>query len=165
VQEGAINHLVVEGPQQMKKPLQSLIPVTPTHLVPTLVQHKHVADPAEHEGDPHAFLVAASYCSDLLHIPEGTDGVNTVQEQEQQIQQHGQAQNVHLHPKIFCSLHASEAGVEEQQVVVVYPTVVSTVGPITLAFPGYALLLRFAGRNGGMVKILIKYFLVSLSHL
>ncbi len=32
----------------------------------------------------------------------------------------------------------------------VNPRVAVHVGPITLAFPGYALLLRFAGRNGGM---------------
>ena len=64
--------------------------------------------------------------------------------------QQGQAQNVHLHPKTFCTLQALQEVVEEQQVVVVTPQVAVRVGPITLAFPGYALLLRFAGRNGGM---------------
>ena len=73
-----------------------------------------------------------------------------MQGHEQQILQQGQAQKVHLHPKIFCSLQAPQTLVELQQVVVVNPTVAVHVGPITLAFPGYALLFRFLGRNGAM---------------
>lgn len=40
---------------------------------------------------------------------------------------------------------------EEKQVVVLIPNVACTVGPITLAFPGYALLFKFAGRNGAII--------------
>jgi hypothetical protein len=150
VHEGATNHLQVEGPQQMKKPLQSLTPVTPVQAIPILVQHKQVAPPQLQVSSPQASLVRASYCSLAFHLPDGTVRSHNVWGQEQQTSQQGQAQNVHLHPKIFCSLHAPQVLVEEQQVVVVNPTVAVHVGPIILAFPGYALLLRFAGRNGGM---------------
>ena len=39
---------------------------------------------------------------------------------------------------------------ELQQVVVLNPIVALTDGPTTLAFPGYALLLRFVGRKGAI---------------
>lgn len=90
VQDGATNHLFVNGPQQIKKPLQS------THAAlrlvdPTPVQHKQIAAPAEDVmSDPQADLVDASYCSKELHIPDGTVGVHTVQGQEQQTLQQGQ---------------------------------------------------------------------------
>jgi len=73
VQEGATNHLLVDGPQQIKKPLQSVIPVIPVQANPTFVQHKQVAAPAEDVMPvPQAFLVLASYCSEDFHLPEGT---------------------------------------------------------------------------------------------
>ena len=150
VHAGATNHLLVVGPQQIKNPLQSVIPDIPVQANPTLVQHKQVAPPLLQVSAPQASLVRASYCSLAFHLPEGIVRSHTVQGQEQQMLQKGQLQKVHLHPKIFVSLHAPQEAVEEQQEVVVYPTVAVHVGPIILAFPGYALLLRFAGRNGGM---------------
>ena len=149
VQEGATNHLVVVGPQQMKKPLQSAI--LPVQAKPTLVQHKQVGEPVTQLSSPQASLVRASYCSLAFHLPEGIVRSHTVQGQEQQMQQKGQPQKLHLHPKHNgWQQHAAQVAVEEQQEVVVIPRVAVHVGPIILAFPGYALLLRFAGRNGGM---------------
>jgi hypothetical protein len=149
VHAGATNHLLVVGPQQIKNPLQSLIEAL-VQANPILVQHKQVGEPVTQVSLPQAHLVAASYCSLAFHLPEGIVRAHTVQGQEQQTLQKGHLQKVHLHPKTFCSLHAPQEAVEEQQVVVVIPRVAVHVGPITLAFPGYALLLRFAGRNGGM---------------
>ncbi len=133
----------------MKKPLQSVILLV--QAKPTLVQHKQVGEPVTQLSSPQAHLVAASYCSLAFHLPEGIVRSFTVQLQEQQTLQQGQAQKLHLHPKHNgWQQHAAQEAVEEQQEVVVNPRVAVHVGPITLAFPGYALLLRFAGRNGGM---------------
>jgi hypothetical protein len=72
--------------------------------------------------------------------------------QEQQAQIIGQKQQVHLPPTVIGqkTQAVQQSTVEELQAVVVIPSEGTLVGPITLAFPGYALLLRFAGRNGGM---------------
>jgi hypothetical protein len=116
------------------------------------VQHKQTGEPVTQLVLPQAHLIAASYCSLAFHLPEGTVGVFIVQEQQQQILQQGHAHPPpYLHPKLKTTLTPAEhTFVEVQQEVVVNPTVAVHVGPITLAFPGYALLLRFAGRNGGM---------------
>ena len=62
----------------------------PVQANPTFVQHKQVALPAEDLGSPHAARDDASYCSDMFHTPDGTDGVHTVHGQEQQTKQQGQ---------------------------------------------------------------------------
>lgn len=99
-----------------------------------------------------AFLVEASYCSKELHIPDGTVGVHTVQGQEQQTSQQGHAHPPpYLHPRPNVTFtQAPQTFVELQQVVVENPNIVATVGPTTLAFPGYDLLLTFVGRNGAI---------------
>ena len=150
---GATNHLLVEGPQQMKKPLQSVIAVAPMQASPTSVQDIRLEAPQLQVLSPQAHLVAASYCSLAFHIPEGIVRLHTVHGQQQQILQHGHAQPPpYLHPKLrVIFAQAPQETVEEQQVVVVYPTVAATVGPITFAFPGYALLLRFVGRKGAII--------------
>jgi hypothetical protein len=76
---------------------------------------------------------------------------HTVKGQQQQHGQQEQELGKHLQPSVYvrhCDPHKVQLHV--QQVVVVIPTVAVHVGPITLALPGYALLLRFAGRNGGI---------------
>lgn len=149
VQQGETNHLLVDGPQQMKNPLLSTDVVVQAN--PTLVQHKQVGGLQLQESLPQASLVRASYCSLAFHLPEGIVRSHIVSVQEQQILQKGHLQKVHLHPKSNeLSVHAEQLSVEVQQVVVEAQQVAVFVGPITLAFPGYNLLLRFAGRNGGM---------------
>jgi hypothetical protein len=66
------------------------------------------------------------------------------------MQQQGQAQKVHLQPKIFVTTHAPQEGVEEQQVVLLVVQDGHVVGPITFALPGYNLLFRLLGLNGGI---------------
>lgn len=99
-----------------------------------------------------AFLVEASYCSKELHIPDGTVEVHTVQGQEQQTSQQGHAHPPpYLHPSPNVTFtQVSQTFVELQQVVVVIPNVAVHVGPMILAFPGYALLLILVGRNGAI---------------
>ncbi len=148
VQHGATNHLLVDGPQQIKKPLQSVILLVQAN--PILVQHKQVAAPAEDVSSPQASLVLASYCSEDFHIPEGTVRSHTVQRQEQQMLQQGHAQKKHLQPRRVWDAQEPHTFVELQQVVVDNPNVVVHVGPMILAFPGYALLLILVGLNGAM---------------
>ena len=148
VHDGATNHLLVDGPQQMKNPLKS-VPV-PLQL-PQQAEQNPVAAVLLQESSPQASLVRASYCSLAFHLPEGIVRSHIVQEQQQQQWQNGQEAALHLQPKLRVSVHAPHTcETQTQQVVVVNPRVAVRVGPITLAFPGYALLLRFAGRNGGM---------------
>lgn len=139
-----------DGPQHIKKPKQS------THgalrQLPTLVQHNKTVLPVVQVLLPQASRVLASYASEALHIPEGTVLVHTVQEQQQQMLQKGQQQKVFLHPNILQGPAAApQVGVDVQQKVVLIPIVAVHVGPIIPAFPGYALLLRFAGRNGAII--------------
>jgi hypothetical protein len=67
------------------------------------------------------------------------------------MQQKGQRQQVHLQPKeSVVETHAPQEGVEEQQVVLLVVQDGHVVGPITFALPGYNLLFRLLGLNGGI---------------
>jgi hypothetical protein len=116
------------------------------------MQHKQLGALQLQVSGPQASLLRASYCSLAFHLPEGTVRSHTVSTQAQTMQQQGHLQKSHLHPKHNVGpVHApQEAVVVNPTLLVVNPTVAVHVGPITLAFPGYALLLRFAGRNGAM---------------
>ena len=81
VEEGATHHLVAPE-QQMKNPKQSL--PTDVHDPRTPVQYPVVGPVTQVTELPHAPLRAASSCSPLFHLPEGTVWVHTVQLQQQQ---------------------------------------------------------------------------------
>jgi ABC-type phosphate/phosphonate transport system permease subunit len=69
---------VVDGPQQMKNPLQSLI-APEVQVNPTLVQHRQVAAPQlQVLIAGHLSRVLEQYCSLVLYIPEGIVRVHNV---------------------------------------------------------------------------------------
>jgi hypothetical protein len=114
------------------------------------VQHRQVAAPQLQVLGPHLSRVLEQYCSLVLYIPEGIVRVHNVSVQEQQMQQKGQAQQRNLQPKEPVETHAPQEGVEEQQVVLLTVQDGHVVGPITFALPGYNLLFRLLGLNGGI---------------
>jgi hypothetical protein len=97
VQEGATNHLHVDGPQQIKKPLQSV--TFPIDVIPIFVQDKQVGALQSQLLAPQASLFFASNCSVNFHLPVGTVLVHKVSLHEQQISQQGHAQKLQRHPK------------------------------------------------------------------
>jgi hypothetical protein len=108
--------------------------------------------------DPHAPLDAASYCSNELHIPDGTIFSHDVAGHEQQTEQQGHAHpppTQHPRERVIFTQELQTV-VDEQQVVVEIPSLVCVVGPITFPLPGYALLLIFVGLNGAIIMFALR---------